>query len=133
MRLTILFVLSLTGKMNFSLSPFAPENLVSRNGFGRPVPRQPIYSFSSLRLNLVLTHGIPPEFRDGVHILVPTYIRHRVSPELTGSYNCVPMAFTGCRMFSICPLHANSGCGKREAQINWSMVMQRQHPLMKLL
>ena len=34
---------SLTGKMNSSLSPFAPENLVSREGFGSPVPRQPAY------------------------------------------------------------------------------------------
>ena len=29
--------------MIFSLSPFAPENLVSRDGFGSPVPRQPAY------------------------------------------------------------------------------------------
>ena len=30
--------------MNFSLSPlFAPENLVSRDGFGSPVPRQPAH------------------------------------------------------------------------------------------
>ena len=27
--------------MNISLSPFAPEKLVSRDGFGSPVPRQP--------------------------------------------------------------------------------------------
>ena len=27
-------------------------------------------SFSILRLNLVLTHGIPPDFRGGVHLLV---------------------------------------------------------------
>ena len=27
----------------FSLSPFAPENLVSRDGFGSPVPRQPAH------------------------------------------------------------------------------------------
>ena len=27
--------------MNVSLSPLAPENLVSRDEFGRPVPRQP--------------------------------------------------------------------------------------------
>ena len=27
--------------MNISLSPFAPENLVQRDRFGRPVPRQP--------------------------------------------------------------------------------------------
>ena len=30
--------------MNISLSPFAPENLVSRDGFGRPVPRQRAHS-----------------------------------------------------------------------------------------
>ena len=29
--------------MNISLSPFAPENLVSREGFGSPVPRQPAH------------------------------------------------------------------------------------------
>ena len=45
-----------------------------------------------LRLNLVLTYGIPPEFRGGVHY--ETAIRHRVSPEFIGSRNCVPMAFT---------------------------------------
>ena len=42
-RLPILHVVSLTAKMNISLSPFAPENLVSRNGFGIPVPRQPAH------------------------------------------------------------------------------------------
>ena len=30
--------------LNISLSPFAPGNLVSRDGFGRPVPRQPAHS-----------------------------------------------------------------------------------------
>ena len=33
----------LTGKMNISLSAFAPENLVSRDGFGSPVPREPAH------------------------------------------------------------------------------------------
>ena len=28
------------------------------------------YSFSMLRLNLVLTHGIPPDFRSGVHFFI---------------------------------------------------------------
>ena len=34
------------GQLNrkFSLSPFAPENLVSRDGSGRPVPCQPAHS-----------------------------------------------------------------------------------------
>ena len=34
----------LNREMNISLSPFAPKNLVSRDGFGRPVPRQPAHS-----------------------------------------------------------------------------------------
>ena len=42
-RLPILLVVSLTGKMKNSLSPFAPVNLVSRDGFGSPVPRQPAH------------------------------------------------------------------------------------------
>ena len=29
--------------MNISLSAFVPENLVSRDGFGSPVPRQPAH------------------------------------------------------------------------------------------
>ena len=32
---------------NFFLSPFAPENLVSRYRFGHPVPRQPAHSAHS--------------------------------------------------------------------------------------
>ena len=42
-RLQILLVVSRTGKNNFALSPFAPEKLVSRDGFGSPVPRQPAH------------------------------------------------------------------------------------------
>ena len=42
-RLPILLVVSWTGKTNISLSAFAPENLVSRDGFGSPVPRQPAH------------------------------------------------------------------------------------------
>ena len=42
-RLPILLVVSRTGKMFFSLSLFAPENLVSRDGFDCPVPRQPAH------------------------------------------------------------------------------------------
>ena len=33
----------LNRKNNISLFPFAPKNLVSRDGFGRPVPRQPAH------------------------------------------------------------------------------------------
>ena len=33
----------LNREMSVSLPPFAPENLISRDGFGSPVPRQPAH------------------------------------------------------------------------------------------
>ena len=42
-RLPIMLVVNSTGKINISLSAFAPENLVSRGGFDSPVPRQPAH------------------------------------------------------------------------------------------
>ena len=54
--------------MNFSLSPLAPENFISRET-GSAVPPLVSYSFPTFRLNLVLTHGIRPAFLDGVHII----------------------------------------------------------------
>ena len=42
-KLPILHVVSWRGKIDISLSAFAPENLVSRDGFGSPVPRQPAH------------------------------------------------------------------------------------------
>ena len=66
--------------MNISLSAFAPGNLVSRDVFGSPVPRQTAHLHTVLRLNLLLTYwyGIPPEFRDdGVHL----FIQNRHTPS----------------------------------------------------
>ena len=45
--------------INFSLSLFVPENLVSRDRFG-PSRSASACSFSTLRLNLMPTHGISP-------------------------------------------------------------------------
>ena len=45
-RLPILLVVSWTGKNNIPLSPCVPENLVSRDGFSRPVPRQPAHLYT---------------------------------------------------------------------------------------
>ena len=73
--------------MNTFLSPFAPENLISRDRFGRPS------RVILLRLNLVLTNEMTPAFRGGVRSFLPPN-RHRVSLEFIGSRNCVPMAFT---------------------------------------
>ena len=59
---------------------------------GSAVPSRVSLLISILRLNLVLTYGIPSSYAAvSIH---ETAIRHRVSPEFIGSRNCVPMAFT---------------------------------------
>ena len=67
--------------MNIFQSTFAPESLVSRDRFGRPVPRQPVHSHT--QANLVLTQGIPPAFRDGVHFFILSAATGSV-PSLSG-------------------------------------------------
>ena len=59
---------------------------------GSAVPSRVSLLISIFRLNLVLTYGIPPEFRAAS--IYETAIRHRTSPEFMGSRKCVPMAFT---------------------------------------
>ena len=83
-------------------SAFAPENLSSRDGFGSLVPRKPAHISILLRLNMVLTYWIPPEFRDGVHFF---FNRHntlsgqsrvyRVTQMLTNGVHCRESAGTG--------------------------------------
>ena len=53
-RLPILLVVSWTTKMDISLSPFAPENLVSRDEFGSPVPSNAYKTVACSTLNTVL-------------------------------------------------------------------------------
>ena len=46
----------------------------------------------------MLTHGIPPDFRGGVHLYILNHIPHRASPEfIGGSRNCVTMALPRVR------------------------------------
>ena len=52
----------------FCLSPFAPENLVSRDGFGSPVLRQLVHLHTTQAEPCA--YGIPPGFRDGVHLFI---------------------------------------------------------------
>ena len=57
---------SLTGKTNISLlSAFAPKNVVSRDGFGSPVPRQSADLHTQAKSGAYF-YGIPPEFLAGV-------------------------------------------------------------------
>ena len=75
------------------LSPCVPENLVSRDGFIRPVPRQPAHLYTQAESGAYLRDSsrVP---RRRPFIYETAIIRHRVGPEFIGSRNCVPMAFT---------------------------------------
>ena len=75
------------------VSPFAPDNLVSRDMLRRPIPCQPAHCPHSVRLNRILTHEISPDFRGGGHLFLPPTAN---SPEFIGSHNnnCILMAFT---------------------------------------
>ena len=59
--------------MKFFLFPLVSENLVSRDGFGSPVPRQPAHLQNQAESG---AYGILPEFRGGVHL----FILHRHTP-----------------------------------------------------
>ena len=72
------------------LSPCVPENLVSRDGFSRPVPRQPAHLHTQGESGAYLRNSSRVPRRRSYE----TAIRHRVSPEFIGSRNCVPMALT---------------------------------------
>ena len=89
-RLSILLVVSGIGKMNISLSPFAPENLVSRNGFGSPVPRQPAHLHTQAESGTYLRHSSRVLRQRPFIYFKPPYVIGSV-PSLLGH---APMAFT---------------------------------------
>ena len=131
-RLPILLEVSLTEKTNFSLSPFASENLVSRDGFGSPVPRHPAHLH--LRLNLVLTYGFPPEFRGGVYLFM--LYRHmpsgqsrvyRVKHLRTDGVYCRESAGTGSVNPKVVPVTGAALAG-HHGPIN--MRLSYPHPLL---
>ena len=90
-RLPILLVVRWTGKMFFSC-PRSRLRIWSRET-GSVVPSHISLLISILRLNTVLTSGIPPKFRGGVHLFILTAIRNYV-PMAGHARNYVPMAFT---------------------------------------
>ena len=83
----------LNREMNISLSTFAPEILISRDGFSSPVPRQPAHLHTQAESGAYLQDSSRfPRRRPFIYFEPPYAIG--VSPEFTGSRNCVPMAFT---------------------------------------
>ena len=76
--------------MKISLSPFAPEHMISRNGSGSSVPRQPAHLHTLAEYGAVSSR-VP---RRRLFFYLNCHIRHRVSPEFIGSRTCIPVTFT---------------------------------------
>ena len=80
----------------FSLSPFAPENLVSRDRFGSPVPHQPAHLRTQAESPYVIGsvpslsgHAIAYRWRS-----LPRVRRHRVSKPQGSSKRVLPWQVT---------------------------------------
>ena len=59
----------LSRKNNISLSAFVPENLVSRDGFGNPVPRQPAHLHTQAESDAYLRDSSRvPRLRPFIHL-----------------------------------------------------------------
>ena len=67
-RLPILLVVSWTGKVNIPLSAFVPENLVSRDGFGSPVPRQPAHLHTQAESGAYITEYLPSSAAASIYL-----------------------------------------------------------------
>ena len=69
--------------MNISLSPFAPENLVSRDGFGSPVPRQSAHLHAQVESGAYLRDSSRAPRRPPFIYFEPPYAIRSV-PSLSG-------------------------------------------------
>ena len=110
--------------MNISLSAFVPENLVSRDGFGSPVPRQPAHLHTQAESG-AYTYGIPSEFRDGVHLIIfisNRHIRHWVSlASLPGH----AIAYRGRSLPRVRRHGASKPQGSSERVLPWQVTMDQ--------
>ena len=82
-RLPILHVVSRTRKMNISLSAFVPENLISRDGFGSPVPHQPAHLHTQTEYSAYLRDSSRVPRRRLLIYFKPSYAIGSV-PSLSG-------------------------------------------------
>ena len=82
-RLPILLVVSGTGEMNIPLSQYVSENLVSLDGFSRPVPRQPAHLHTQAESGAYLRDSSRvPRRRPSIYIKPPYAIGS--VPSLSG-------------------------------------------------
>ena len=93
-RLPILHVVRGTGEMHISLSAFVPENLVSLDEFGTPVPRQPAYLHTQAESGAYLRDSSRVPRRRAFIYLKPPYVIGSQSRVYRVTQLRTQMAFT---------------------------------------
>ena len=107
-RLTILLVVSWTRKMTITLSPVAPDNLVSRDEFSRPVPGQPAHSLYSGYVWCLLTEFLLVSAAASIYLYrLPPSSQSRVNPVTqmrTDVVHCRQFAGAGPVVLNVVPV-----------------------------
>ena len=87
--------------MNIPLSPCVPENLVSRDGFSRPVPRQPAHLHTQAESGAYLLTGFLPSsaaasiYETAIYMPSGQSRAYRVTQLRTDGVHCRESAGTG--------------------------------------
>ena len=117
----------LNNKINISLSASAPDNLVSRDGFGSPVPRHPAHLHTQAESGAYLRDfSRVPRRRPFIYFEPPYAIGvNRVTQMRTDGVHCRDYAGTGPVNFKVVP---NECCLGRSPWTN--MRLSFPHPLL---
>ena len=114
-------VVNWTGKVNISLSTlFAPKNLVSRDGFGSPVPRQPAHLHTQAESGACLRDSSRVPRRGPFIYLKPPYAIGSV-PSLSGH----AMAYRWRSLSRVRQHRASKPQGCSERVLSWQVTMDR--------
>ena len=106
--------------MNISLSAFAPENLVSLDGFGSPVPRQPAHLHTQAESGAYLRDSSRVPRRRPFIYLKPPYAIGSVP-----SLSCHSIAYRWRSMPRVHRHRANKPQGSSERVLPWQVTMDQ--------
>ena len=108
----------LNREKNIPLSAFVPENLVSRDGFGSSVPRQPAHLHTQAEIWCLLTRFLPSSAAASIYkppyAIGPSQV-YRVTQLRTDGVHCRESAGTGPVNLKVVP---NECCLSRSLWTN---------------
>ena len=119
-RSSILLVVSWTNVYIYiSLSPFAPENLVSRNGFDSPVPRQPAHLHTQAESGAYLRDSSRfPRRRPFIYF-------NRQTIGSVPSLSAHAIAYRWCSLPRVRRLRASKPQGSSKRVLPWQITMDQ--------